>query len=90
MQAILAGVSLDRLSPETVLALSHRIGNSAVAEMIARRTRGSELGACPVPAPLPEMEGAELSRGPAGLIAPVDFAGLPPLAGAGPAYEVAG
>ena len=84
LQAILTGVSPDRLSPEAVLALSHRMGNSTLAELITRRGPPLDQASCPVPGPLPDMDAAVLGEGPAGLISPVDFAGLPSLeAGAG-------
>ena len=85
MQAILSGVSPERLSPEAVLALSHRMGNSALAEMSSRREEGAaDLMSCPTPSPLQDMDAAVLGEGGAELIAPVDFAGLPSLeAGAG-------
>ena len=77
-------MSLDRLSPEAVLALSGTMGNSALAELIAGRERPADRTFCPTPAPLPDMDAAVLGEGDAGLTAPVDFAALPPLeAGAG-------
>lgn len=76
----MSGVSPERLSPEAVLALSHRMGNSALAETIARREAGAaDLTSVPVPSPLQDMEAAPLSEGTAELISPVDFAGLPAL-----------
>ena len=90
LQAILAGVSPDRMSPEAVLALSHTMGNSALAEMAARQNRNSlDLVSAPVPGPFPDFAPAVLGEGPADLIAPVDFAGLAPLE-AGPGLTMGG
>ena len=87
LQAILSGVSPERLSPEAVLALSHRMGNSALSELAARREGPADLMPCPVPGSMPEMKAAVLGEGSPDLIAPVDFAGLPPLeAGSGMAF----
>ena len=87
LRAVLSGVSPDRLSPEAVLALSRRMGNSALAEAIAGSRRAPEPVDCPTPPPLPDMRAASLGDGPADLIAPVDFSGLTPLeTGAGPAF----
>ncbi len=87
LQAILNGVTPDRLSPEAVLALSHRMGNSALSELTARREGPADLMPCPVPGSMPEMKAAVLGEGSPDLIAPVDFAGLPPLeAGSGMAF----
>ena len=84
LQAILTCVSPDRLSPEAVLALSHRMGNSGLSALIARRGPPPDRTFCPVPGPLPKMDAAVLGEGRAELIPPVDFAGLPTLeAGAG-------
>ena len=90
LQAILAGVSPDRLSPEAVLTLSHTMGNSALAEMVSRQSRsGLDFVSAPVPGPLPDMAPAVLGEGTADLMAPVDFAGLPPLE-AGPGLTMGG
>ena len=90
LQAILAGVSPDRMSPEAMLALSHTMGNSALAEMISRQSRNRlDLVSAPVPGPLPDMAPAVLGDGAADLIAPVSFSGLPSLE-AGPGLTIGG
>ncbi len=90
LQAILAGVSPDRISPEAVLALSHTMGNGALAEMISRqRQNRADLVSVPVPGPMPDMAPAVLGEAAPDLIAPVDFAGLPPLE-AGPGLMTGG
>ena len=83
----MSGVPPDRLSAEAVLALSGVVGNSALLEMISRQQPLSLRETCPMPPPLPVMEGAILEAGSPDLMAPVDFAALPPLETApGPAY----
>ena len=78
------------MSPAAVLGLSHTMGNSALAEMIARQNRNSlDLTSPPVPPPLAEMTPAVLGEGQPDLTAPVDFAGLPPLE-AGPGLMTGG
>ena len=47
LEAILAGGSWDQLPAEGVLALSHRMGNGALADLFARRDTGPETAACP-------------------------------------------
>ena len=90
LQAILAGVSPDRMSPAAVLGLSHAMGNSALAEMASRQNRNSpDLLSVSVPGPLPDMTPAVLGEGTADLIAPVDFGGLSPLE-AGPGLTMGG
>ena len=90
LQAILAGVSPDRMSPEAVLGLSHTMGNSALAEMNSLQRQNSvELVSAPVPGPLPDMAPAVLGEGTADLIAPVNFSGLSSLE-AGPGLTIGG
>ena len=75
----MSGVSPERLSPKAVGALSHRLGNSALLELMTLRGPSQDRESCPVPGPLPEMDAAVLEEGEPDLIPAVDFAGLPPL-----------
>ena len=85
LEAILSGGSWDRLPENGMLALSHRMGNGALLEVLANRGGG------------PERETAALPPGPCltqpvewGAGAPVlsdapDFASFSPLGPAAPA-----
>ena len=49
LEAILSGANLDQLPAGSMLSLSHTVGNSALADMIARRETTPELDSRPLP-----------------------------------------
>lgn len=62
-QAILAGVSPERLPAELAAALSERIGNQAMLSALSRAAGGRERSAPALPESPPATEAAEWSGG---------------------------
>jgi len=81
LQTVIAGGSWDQLPAESVLSLSHKLGNSVLLSLYLQRSRGPERQtrtmphtACAAAPAVWEGEEPQLSPGP-------DFSGFSPLEG---------
>ena len=88
LQALLAGLDTGNIPAADALSLSRRIGNSALLDLMARRSAaGPETLPYRVPGPTPETAPAAAPEGTAETVSAPDFVGfaaLPP----GPALAV--
>lgn len=79
LSALLAGVSPEQLSVEQLLALSQRIGNSAVLELISLHGVRADAAPWTAPAGEPQTAPAEWSGGAAEFTPAPEFSSLAPL-----------
>ena len=80
----MSGGSWEQLGSEGVLALSHTVGNSARADILALRDTGPERSFGPLPPGSIETEPMAVPGGEPLFAAAPDFAGMSPLGGLAP------
>jgi hypothetical protein len=84
LEAILNGGSLEQLPAEGMLALSHRMGNGALAAVLRHRGAGPDEGAAALPGGSCLTEPGEWDAGEPLLAEAPDFASFSPMGAAAP------
>ncbi len=84
LEALLAGQSLGQLPAESVLALSHSLGNSALLELLSARGSAAEPETRPLPAGPCGTDPVNWGGGGPALAEPPAFAAMAPMGSPAP------